>query len=113
MEQTSEVKELPIELTIERSDKSIAERLDRGEKVEVFSTEEGFAISLGDLVVDNVREIHLVITTHSGSELKIRQRFGQGDVIEWKDFYLQGVKFYLQASKSVSDLTFKRVDKEG
>ena len=80
---------------------SISELISQGSKIEAVHTpEKGLDVYLDDEVIETARELHLILTTHSGGEVKIRCHEKHGDVDDWHDIMVPNISVNLEILRS-------------
>jgi hypothetical protein len=103
-------KDISTELNVVEDEKSIEELISSGESVEIIYNYNGLdepdtlEVMIGEIVVENVREVKLVATVHSESSMSIRvQTSGTEGVVVWKDYLVQSPNIYTVVKRSTRD----------
>lgn len=77
-----------VETRVERTPLSALEKIESGQPIEIlFNPEQGLEVTL-DSEVLVVREVHLVLTTHTGAVVKLRLLNRTSKIEEWHEYVI-------------------------
>lgn len=79
---------------------TVSQRIAKGSRIEAyFSPDKGLDVDVDGETILTAREFHMVLTTHSGGEIKIRCHEKHGDVDEWHDIHVPNITVYTAISR--------------
>ena len=79
---------------------TVSQKIAKGSRIEAyFSPDKGLDVDVDGETILTAREFHMVLTTHSGGEIKIRCHEKHGDVDEWHDIHVPNITVYTAISR--------------
>ena len=79
----------------------VSTQIANSERLEVyFDPERGLDVDVDGVNIVSAREFHLILTTHSGGEVKIRCHEKHGDVDDWHDIMVPNISVNLEILRS-------------
>ena len=89
-----------MDTTVTSPQLTVSQKIAKGSRIEAyFSPDKGLDVDVDGETILTAREFHMVLTTHSGGELKIRCHEKHGDVDEWHDIHVPNITVYAAISR--------------